>query len=75
LTGLGYPTLAATLRDTTHRVIRDTAQNTSSMLSDILHKRQTEADSILGWFLRQTNTELTEIQQLAIELRAIEQAQ
>ena len=75
LTALGYPTLAATLRDTTHRVIRDTAQNTSSMLSDILHKRQTEADSILGWFLRQTNTELTEIHQLAIQLRAIEQAQ
>jgi 2-dehydropantoate 2-reductase len=74
LTALGYPALAATLRDTTHRVIRDTAQNTSSMLSDILHKRQTEADSILGWFLRQTNTELTEVEQLAIQLRAIEQA-
>ena len=74
LTALGYPALTATLRDTTHRVIRDTAQNTSSMLSDILHKRQTEADSILGWFLRQSNTELTEIEQLAIQLRAIEQA-
>ena len=75
LTALGYPALAATLRGTTHRVIRDTAQNTSSMLSDILHKRQTEADSILGWFLRQTNTELAEIEQLAIQLRALEQAQ
>ena len=51
LTELGYAQLASRIERTVRTVMADTADNTSSMLSDVMAGRRTEVDSIVGWLL------------------------
>ena len=69
---LGYEVLADTLPKTVREVLRDTAENTSSMLSDVANERRTESDAILGWLLRQSLRQSTALNELATQLRALE---
>lgn len=73
LTELGYPELAARLDQTVQTVMADTAENTSSMLSDVMVGRRTEADSIVGWLLQQSEREHPALQAMLNHLKSIEQ--
>ena len=69
---LGYEKLAATLPTKVRDVLRDTADNTSSMLNDIVNGRRTESNAILGWLLRQSLRESPKLTQLANQLQLLE---
>lgn len=69
---LGYSKVASHLENTAQSVMEDTAQNTSSMLSDVLAGRRTEADSIVGWLLNQTTGHYPQLRALLSQLRSIE---
>ena len=69
---LGYPQLAVQLENTVHTVMEDTAENTSSMLSDVSAGRRTEADSIVGWLLNQTTGHYPQLRALLTHLQSIE---
>lgn len=73
LTELGYPELAARLDQTVQTVMADTAENTSSMLSDVMVGRRTEVDSIVGWLLQQSEREHPALQAMLNHLKSIEQ--
>ena len=75
LDDLGYPALSIELGRRVHEVMNDTAENRSSMLSDVMAGRRTEADAIVGWLLRQTKRELPALTALATQLRALEPSQ
>ena len=72
LDDLGYPALSIELGRRVHEVMTDTAENRSSMLNDVMAGRRTEADAIVGWFMRQTKRELPALTDLATQLRALE---
>jgi 2-dehydropantoate 2-reductase len=72
LDDLGYLALSIELGRRVHEVMTDTAENRSSMLNDVMAGRRTEADAIVGWFLRQTKRELPALTELATQLRALE---
>ena len=73
LTELGHPELAARLDQTVQTVMADTAENTSSMLSDVMAGRRTEVDSIVGWLLQQSEREHPALQAMLNHLKSIEQ--
>ena len=72
LTELGHPELAARLDQTVQTVMADTAENTSSMLSDVMAGRRTEVDSIVGWLLQQSEREHPALQAMLNHLKSIE---
>lgn len=72
LTELGHPELAARLDKTVQTVMADTAENTSSMLSDVMAGRRTEVDSIVGWLLQQSEREHPALQAMLNHLKSIE---
>ena len=72
LTELGHPELAARLNQTVQTVMADTAENTSSMLSDVMAGRRTEVDSIVGWLLQQSEREHPALQAMLNHLKSIE---
>ena len=72
LTELGHPELAARLDQTVQNVMADTAENTSSMLSDVMAGRRTEVDSIVGWLLQQSEREHPALQAMLNHLKSIE---
>ena len=72
LTELGHPELAARLVQTVQTVMADTAENTSSMLSDVMAGRRTEVDSIVGWLLQQSEQEHAALQAMLNQLKSIE---
>ena len=74
LTELGHPELAARLDQTVQTVMADTAENTSSMLSDVMAGRRTEVDSIVGWLLQQSEREHPALQAMLNHLKSIELA-
>lgn len=51
LTATGHAHIASDLQQTIKKVLKDTAQNTSSMRADLQHNRATEVDAILGFLL------------------------
>ena len=69
---LGYPALSIELGRRVYEVMNDTAENQSSMLNDVMAGRRTEADTIVGWLLRQTKRDLPALTALATQLRALE---
>ena len=69
---LGYSQLASRLDQTVRTVMADTAENTSSMLSDAMAGRRTEVDSIVGWLLHQSKREYPALQALLSQLQSIE---
>jgi 2-dehydropantoate 2-reductase len=69
---LGHAKLASGLHSTVRAVMTDTAENTSSMLSDVLAGRRTEADSILGWLLTQSIYDRPTLRALLSQLQSIE---
>lgn len=69
---LGYSQLASRLAQTVRTVMADTAENTSSMLSDAMEGRRTEVDSIVGWLLHQSKREYPALQALLSQLQSIE---
>jgi 2-dehydropantoate 2-reductase len=69
---LGHTKLASGLHNTVRAVMTDTAENTSSMLSDVLAGRRTEADSILGWLLNQSTHDQPTLRALLSQLQSIE---
>jgi 2-dehydropantoate 2-reductase len=69
---LGHTKLASGLHSTVRAVMTDTAENTSSMLSDVLAGRRTEADSILGWLLTQSTHDRPTLRALLSQLQSIE---
>ena len=69
---LGQPHLASRLESTVRQVMADTAENTSSMLSDVMAGRRTEVDSILGWLLNQSENTHPILRALLIQLQSIE---
>ena len=73
LTELGHPELATRLDQTVQTVMADTAENTSSMLSDVMAGRRTEVDSIVGWLLQQSEREHPALQAMLNHLKSIEQ--
>ena len=73
LTELGHPKLAARLDQTVQTVMADTAENTSSMLSDVMAGRRTEVDSIVGWLLQQSEREHPALQAMLHHLKSMEQ--
>ena len=72
LTELGYAQLASRLDQTVRTVMADTADNTSSMLSDVMAGRRTEVDSIVGWLLDRSKRDHPELQALLSQLQSIE---
>ena len=72
LTELGHPELAARLDQTVQTVMADTAENTSSMLSDVMAGRRTEVDSIVGWLLQQSEREHPALRAMLNHLKSIE---
>ena len=72
LTELGYAQLASRLDQTVRAVMADTADNTSSMLSDVMAGRRTEVDSIVGWLLHRSKREHAELQAMLNQLQSIE---
>ena len=69
---LGHTKLASGLHNTVRAVITDTSENTSSMLSDVLAGRRSEADSILGWLLNQSTHDQPTLRALLSQLQSIE---
>ena len=69
---LGHSELAARLDQTVQTVMADTAENTSSMLSDVMAGRRTEVDSIVGWLLQQSEREHPALQAMLNHLKSIE---
>jgi 2-dehydropantoate 2-reductase len=69
---LGYSHIAAQLDRTVRSVMADTAENTSSMLSDVMARRRTEVDSIVGWLLHQSERQHPELEMLLSRLKSIE---
>ena len=69
---LGYPALSIELGRRVYEVMNDTAENQSSMLNDVMAGRRTEADTIVGWLLRQTKRDLPALTALATQLKALE---
>ena len=74
LTELGHPKLATRLDQTVQTVMADTAENTSSMLSDVMAGRRTEVDSIVGWLLQRSEREHPALQAMLNHLKSIELA-
>ena len=72
LEDLGYGQLASELPHRVREVIEDTASNTSSMLSDVQHGQRTEADTIVGWLLTQTERKLPRLSSIATRLKSLE---
>ena len=72
LTEMGYSKLASRLNQTVRTVMADTAENTSSMLSDVMAGRRTEVDSIVGWLLQQSEQEHPALQAMLNQLKSIE---
>jgi len=72
LTELGYAQLASRIEQTVRTVMADTADNTSSMLSDVMAGRRTEVDSIVGWLLQQSEQEHPALQAMLNQLKSIE---
>jgi len=72
LTELGYAQLASRLDQTVRTVMADTADNTSSMLSDVMAGRRTEVDSIVGWLLARSKGDHPALQALLSPLQSIE---
>ena len=72
LTELGYAQLASRIERTVRTVMADTADNTSSMLSDVMAGRRTEVDSIVGWLLDRSKGDHPELQALLSQLQSIE---
>lgn len=72
---LGHATIASTLEQTVQNVILDTADNTSSMLSDVLAGRRTEIESIVGWLLDQSKHSHPTLGALLNRLRQISPAE
>lgn len=70
---IGYSQLASRLDQTVQTVMADTAENTSSMLSDVMVGRRTEVDSIVGWLLQQSEREHPVLQAMLDQLKSIEQ--
>ena len=70
---IGYSQLASRLNQTVRTVMADTAENTSSMLSDVMAGRRTEVDSIVGWLLQQSEREHPALQAMLNHLKSIEQ--
>ena len=71
---MGYSQLASRLNQTVRTVVADTAENTSSMLSDVMAGRRTEADSIVGWLLQQTEQKHPALQAMLNQLNSLEPA-
>ena len=71
---MGYSQLASRLNQTVRTVVADTAENTSSMLSDVMAGRRTEADSIVGWLLQQTEQKHLALQAMLNQLNSLEPA-
>ena len=69
---IGYSQLASRLNRTVQTVMVDTAENTSSMLSDVMAGRRTEVDSIVGWLLQQSEQEHAALQAMLNQLKSIE---
>ena len=69
---MGYSQLASRLNRTVQTVMVDTAENTSSMLSDVMAGRRTEVDSIVGWLLQQSEQEHPALQAMLNQLKSIE---
>ena len=70
---IGYSQLASRLNQTVRTVMADTAENTSSMLSDVMAGRRTEVDSIVGWLLQQSQHEHSALQAMLNKLKSMEQ--
>lgn len=73
LSAAGYPCTAADLFAQCVQVIQNTAQNTSSMLQDVLHRRRTEISYITGFALAQSqrlSTDNHALQHLHHQLQA-----
>ena len=72
---LGYSQIVTRLEHTVRTVIADTADNTSSMLNDVLAGRRSEVDSILGWLLNRSERVHPELQALLSQMKSIELTQ
>ena len=75
LVELGYSQIVTRLEHTVRTVIADTADNTSSMLNDVLAGRRSEVDSILGWLLNRSDRVHPELQALLSRMKSIELTQ
>ena len=72
LTEMGYTQSASRLDQAVRTVMADTADNTSSMLSDVMAGRRTEVDSIVGWLLDRSERDHPKLQALLSQLQSIE---
>jgi 2-dehydropantoate 2-reductase len=77
LTAINQSKISTNLRSRVYQVISDTAENRSSMATDVRNKRKTEIDEIVGWLLnheaiRQTDLPLPVLRKLNESVKSIE---
>ena len=77
LIAINQPEISTNLRSRVYQVISDTAENRSSMATDVRSKRKTEIDEIVGWLLnheaiRQTDLSLPVLRKLNESVKSIE---
>jgi len=61
LTAMRQSEIMATLKSRVYQVISDTAENRSSMATDVLNNRKTEVDEIVGWLMNHDSIRQPEI--------------
>ncbi|PDH38750.1 MAG: hypothetical protein CNF01_00350 [Halieaceae bacterium MED-G27] len=77
LTAINETAMVMTLKSSVYRVISDTADNRSSMATDVQSKRKTEVDEIIGWLINrdaihETKADLPLLHQLNESIKSIE---
>ena len=79
LMAMNQPDISANLRSRLYQVISDTADNRSSMATDVQNRRKTEINEIVGWLLnheaiRRADIALPALKKLNESVKSIEPA-
>ncbi|MGB0222251.1 MAG: 2-dehydropantoate 2-reductase [Luminiphilus sp.] len=79
LMAMNQPDISANLRSRVYQVISDTADNRSSMATDVQNRRKTEINEIVGWLLnheaiRRADIALPALRKLNESVKSIEPA-